>query len=48
MIVFLNLTGVIDAKTHGGLFHIEGLADLTLEGRIFDPNGFPATLIGVV
>lgn len=35
---FLNLTGVVDAHSHGGLFHIECLSDLTLEGHIFDIN----------
>lgn len=38
VIIFLNLTGVVDAHTHGGLFHIETLANLTLEGAIFDVN----------
>ena len=38
IVCFLNLTGIIDATVHGGLFHIESLAKCSLEGQIFDIN----------
>lgn len=38
IVCFLNLTGVINAKVHGGLFHIETLSQYSMEGRAFDRN----------
>lgn len=48
VVCFLNLTGVVDAHTHGGLFHIEVLSDLTLEGRLFDLNSNMQLLISLL
>lgn len=47
-ICFLNLTGVIRPKDHGGAFDIPQLSSLADEGAIFDPEGYPCMAIGIV
>ena len=38
IVVFLNLTGIIDPSKHGGLFHMHTFCSLSYEGALFDVN----------
>jgi len=48
MVVFLNLTAVVNPNTHGGLFYIEPLAKHCLPGKLLDPEGNIAIAVGIV